>query len=173
MGGGGRNIAWKSKSAISEDRNIEIRICFNNISKNEVLKHNFKIVCFQGLCCLAVRSIMHFIVQPYLLLDLQIYNSKDFWLWCIAVGKIRFLDFVNRLLFLKNTTLRKVDLVSSSGKMMWATTLLDPLERANFNSIIFPENGNRPSFGNVFFRNNGRQSQIVYFSKYVVYNSKI
>jgi hypothetical protein len=43
---------------------------------------------------------------------------------------------------------------------MWAPTLLDPLERTNLNSIIFPEDGNRSSFGNVvFFRNNGRQTK--------------
>jgi hypothetical protein len=43
-----------------------------------------------------------------------------------------FLDFVHRLMFLKNTTFWKLD-VSSSGKMMAASTLLGPLERASLN----------------------------------------
>jgi hypothetical protein len=44
-----------------------------------------------------------------------------------------FLDFVHRLIFLRNAVFRKVDLFPSSGKMMGAPTLFGPLERASLN----------------------------------------
>jgi hypothetical protein len=43
------------------------------------------------------------------------------------------LDFVHRLLFLKKTTFRKLNLFPSSGKLMAAPTLLGPLEGASLN----------------------------------------
>jgi hypothetical protein len=44
-----------------------------------------------------------------------------------------FLNFVHRLMFLRNTTFRKLDMFPSSGKMMGAPTVLDTLERTNLN----------------------------------------
>jgi hypothetical protein len=44
-----------------------------------------------------------------------------------------FLDFVHRLMFIKNTTFRKLDLFPSSGKIMAAPTLLGPLEITSLN----------------------------------------
>jgi hypothetical protein len=79
-----------------------------------------------------------------------------------------FLDFIYHLMFLKNTTFRKLDLFPSSGKIMGATTLLDPLETASLNHyqsllalsngpnrisapFILSEVGNISSFRNVVF----------------------
>jgi hypothetical protein len=47
--------------------------------------------------------------------------------------RIIILDFVHRLMFLRNTGFWKLGLFLSSGKMMGAPTLLAPLERANLN----------------------------------------
>jgi hypothetical protein len=88
-------------------------------------------------------------------------NSKGFWQCCIALEIIVFLDFVHPLMFLKNTTFRKRDLFLSSGKIMMAPTLsLDQWLRLGFSkwpsrvgtAIILPEDGNRSSFWNVFFK---------------------
>jgi hypothetical protein len=43
-------------------------------------------------------------------------KSEGFWRWCVIICKIVFLDFVHRLYFNKITTLRKLDLLPSSGK---------------------------------------------------------
>jgi hypothetical protein len=51
----------------------------------------------------------------------------------IAIEGIMFLDFTHRLMCIKKTTFRKLDLFPSSGEIKVASALLGPLERVNLN----------------------------------------
>jgi hypothetical protein len=75
-----------------------------------------------------------------------------------------FLDFVHCLMFLKKNKFQKVDLFTSSCKIMAAPTLLGPLQRASLDhwshkdpnnrvgaGSVLPEEGNRSSFRNIAF----------------------
>jgi hypothetical protein len=47
-------------------------------------------------------------------------------------GRIMFLDFVHLIIYLRNTTFRKLNVFLPSGKMFRASIVLGPLERDNF-----------------------------------------